>query len=87
LISTASKCLIPTFDVGLTMATSDGRTDKRAAVSQKEATIALETLANLLFLASQSAADATKVRAYMGGSGECISKLKEFIRQQNPTTH
>jgi hypothetical protein len=69
------------------MATSGGRTDKQATVSQKEATIALETLANLLFLASQSDADASKVRAYMGGSGECISKLKEFIRQQNPTIH
>jgi hypothetical protein len=69
------------------MATSGDRTDRQAAVSQKEATIALETLANLLFLASQSDADATKVRVYMGGSGECISKLKEFISQQNPTTH
>jgi hypothetical protein len=69
------------------MATLGGGTDRQTAVSQNEATIALETLANLLFLAAQSAADATKVRVYMGGSGECISKLKEFISQQNPTTH
>jgi hypothetical protein len=49
-------------------------------ISADEASRALETLSNLLFLTAQCAEDASKVRRYVSGSEFCISTLARFLK-------
>jgi hypothetical protein len=48
--------------------------------SADEASRALETLSNLLFLTAQCAEDASKVRRYVSSSESCISTLAGFLK-------
>jgi hypothetical protein len=49
-------------------------------VSVEEASSALETLSNLLFLTAQRADDGSQVRNYMSDSGRCLSILTAFVK-------
>jgi hypothetical protein len=51
-------------------------------VTLQEATRALETLGNLLYLTSQSAENPTQVRKFMSDSERCVGRLAGYLRYQ-----
>jgi hypothetical protein len=58
---------------------ADG-TSRSHTVSVREASHALEALANLLFLASQHTDDGDMVRTFISEASSCIVKLTLFMK-------